>query len=117
MAKYRFTIEADSAKDRDSIKKFLTTAAQAHTVEEVKPKKQPKSRADRLAVAEASVEDAKQIVEELYDEMEQWRDSIPENLQGGDKYSQVDDCCNNLDTIKSAFEEMDFSSVEFPGMY
>ena len=83
MSKYRFIIEADSVKDRDAIKKFLASAEQVYTLETVKKKKEPKSRADRLSRAEVFAEEAKCIVEELHDEMEQWRESIPENLQSG----------------------------------
>ena len=117
MAKYRFIFEADSAKDRDALKKFLAGAEQPFTVETVKKKKEPKSRVDRLVRAELFAEEAKSIIEELCDEMEQWRDSIPENLQSGGKYSEVEECYDALDTIKSAFEEMDFNGVSFPGMY
>ena len=52
-------------------------------------------------------------IEELKDEVEEWRDSIPENLQSSDKYSQIDelvdklgnaareleDSCNRIETI------------------
>lgn len=118
MAKYRFTIDADSAKDRDAVKAYLDKNPKTeYHLEKIVRVKEGKSRASRLAKAEASAEEAKSVVEELYEEMEQWRDSIPENLQSGGKYSEVEECCDALDTIKQAFDEMDFSGVQFPGMY
>lgn len=79
-------------------------------------------------------------LDSLRDEMESWRDGIPENLRGGDKYSQVDEACNALDSIDlSAAEDADWGEdwkelaeevadclenaadelegVEFPGMF
>lgn len=78
------------------------------------------------------------IVEELKEEMESWRDSIPENLQGGNKYDEVSSACDALDAIdigeladeisepeeiqgriealETAVQELG-DSVEFPGMF
>ena len=74
------------------------------------------SRADRLSEVNSLVEDAKSIVEELKEEMENWLDTIPENLQGGDKYSQIEDCISNLEEISGQLEEIDTSSIDFPSM-
>ncbi len=110
------TVRVEAAR-RESIEKKLKLAfgddANMATIEKVKT---AESRADRLSEAEGMVDDARQIVEDLKDEMEQWRDSIPENLQGGDKYSQVDDACNALEEIQSNLEQSDWG-VEFPGMF
>lgn len=86
-----------------------------HTVEKIK---NASSRAERLAEAEAKADDAFSEVEELKGEMEDWRDSVPENLQGGDKYSHIEEVIDILDQIMdglaTARDEM--SNVEFPGM-
>jgi hypothetical protein len=74
------------------------------------------SRSDRLSDAELSVDDARCIVEELKEEMEAWKDSIPENLQGGDKYIQIEECISALEEIQSNLENFDFGSVDFPSM-
>ncbi|HET7713404.1 MAG TPA: hypothetical protein VFK94_03350 [Patescibacteria group bacterium] len=74
-------------------------------------------------------------LESLVDEMTSWRDNYPENLQGTDKYSQIDDACSVLEGIDqggvsiSSFEDIeeaadwletqadDLEGVEFPGMF
>jgi hypothetical protein len=48
-------------------------------------------------------------LDELKGEIEYWRDSIPENLQGGDKYSTLDDTANALE---SAIDELE--TIEVP---
>jgi len=44
-------------------------------------------------------------IEGLKDEMETWRDSIPDNLQSSDKYSQVDDVVDTLESSHSNLED------------
>lgn len=80
-------------------------------VERVKPE----SRADRFAEAESLASSALSIVEELKDEMESWYDSIPENLQGGDKASEVEQAKAALEEIQSTLEQVEWS-VDFPSM-
>lgn len=75
------------------------------------------SRADRLAEAEGKFEDAKSIVQELQEEMQNWYDNMPEGLQGSDKGSQVEEAANALQEIYDNLENCDFDSIEFPGMY
>jgi hypothetical protein len=77
------------------------------------------SRAERLDEAKIKISDARNIVEELKGEIEEWRDNLPENLQGGEKYSALDECASNLESTESSLEEADSNveSVEFPGMF
>jgi len=51
-------------------------------------------------------------IEELAGEMENWRDSIPENLQGGDKYCSVDEAASVLSDVQSELESVSCSSIE-----
>lgn len=74
------------------------------------------SRADRLGEVERTVDDAKSTVEELKDEMQNWYDSLPENLQNGDKADQIQSCIDELENLSGALDDLDFSSVEFPEM-
>jgi len=74
------------------------------------------SRADRLGEAESLCQNAKDIVEELRDEMESWYDNMPENLQSADKGQQVETAKDELQSLADSLE-IDFGSVEFPGMY
>lgn len=69
-----------------------------------------------MSEAEDLVAQALSIVEELKEEMENWRDNIPDNLQGGEKYSQVDEACSALEDLASNLEGCDWS-VDFPGMF
>lgn len=81
-------------------------------------KKEPaKSRADRFAEIMAQVEDAKSNLEDLKAEMEEWRDNYPENLQGTDKFDQISQVCDELDSIVSSLDEASGYDPEFPGMY
>ena len=81
------------------------------------PKGKSPSRADRLGEAEAAVEDAKGIVEELKDEINSWYENLPESFKSGDKGEALQECESQLDEIISNLENVDFGSVEFPGMY
>jgi hypothetical protein len=113
MATYKFEITKDHARG-ETIKKMLEEKGFSVIMTKVEP---PKSRADRLAVAESLVSEAASIVEELRDEMEEWQGNLPENLQSSDKASQIEDAISNLDSLQSELEGLDFGSIEFPGMY
>lgn len=51
--------------------------------------------------------DAKDIVETCKDEEEEYRDNMPENLQGSEKYSLADEACDNLAQAYEYLEEME----------
>lgn len=51
--------------------------------------------------------DAKDIVETCKDEEEEYRDSIPENLQGSDRYASSDEACDNLEQAYDYLEEVE----------
>lgn len=75
-----------------------------------------RSRAERLAVAEGQVDEAKTEVEALRDELQEWYDNLPEAFQNGSKGEALKEAIDQLESISSALEECDWS-VEFPGMY
>jgi predicted translin family RNA/ssDNA-binding protein len=75
------------------------------------------SRQDRLNEAETKWDDAKSIVEELKGEMEEWHESIPENLQDGEKANEVQECIDALDNLYGEMDNISFSDISFPGMY
>lgn len=79
--------------------------------------KAPTSRAERLSEAESDFESAKSTVEELRDEMTNWKDNIPENLQGGDKCSEVEEAESALEELINEMENIDFGNVSFPSMF
>lgn len=74
------------------------------------------SRAAELAEAEEHVKDAAKIVGELKNGIEEWRDGMPENFQGTQKYEEVDECASKLESLESDLDGIDFD-VKFPGMF
>ena len=74
------------------------------------------SRADDLAEAQEHVETAAEIVGELKNSIESWRDNMPDSLQGGEKYSEVEECASNLETLEDELNGINFD-VDFPGMF
>jgi len=87
---------------------------EAHVVEKMKT---AQSRPDRLAEAESMMQDAIGIVQELQQEMQDWYDNMPENLQGGGKGDEVQEAADNLQQLNNDLESIDFSSISFPGMF
>jgi hypothetical protein len=77
----------------------------------------PQSRSARLQEIAAQVQDAIQGVRELRDELEAWRDNMPEAVQGGMKASELESTMEGLDEIISGLEGVDFDSVDFPSMF
>lgn len=46
------------------------------------------------------------ILDEIKDEEEAYRDNIPENLQGSERYEKAEEACDNLDYALSSLEEV-----------
>ncbi len=111
MARYNveFTVTANNIV---SLKKMIAAAFPGEEWRVEKIDLSP-SRSSRLSDAEQHFETAKSIVEELKDEMENWKDSIPENLQDGDKASEVNWAFDALEEIFGNMDQVDFS-VDFP---
>lgn len=119
MARFILTIDAKGLSEtsvqklvRDHIRKTDVTV----TVTKVK---EGSSRSDRLSAAMADVETAASEVESLKDELQEWHDNMPENLQDGDKGSQLDDAVQALEELYDKLNEAvsDSQSIDFPGMY
>jgi hypothetical protein len=116
MANYKITLTVDAARI-ETVRKKAVEVFGENAGAQISKCAVATSRDDRLGEAESSVGDALSIVEELKDEMEQWRDSIPENLQSGEKHSQVEEAISALEEIQSNLEGIEFGSVDFPGMF
>ena len=54
----------------------------------------------------AQVEELMSALESLKDEEEEYRDNIPENLQGSERYDKADAACINLDSAYSGLEDV-----------
>lgn len=117
MAQYTIKLTVEAGRI-DALRKKLASTFPDEAASVEKINRNP-SRADRLSEAESSIEDAKSIIEELKDEMQNWYDSLPENLQQGDKASQIEECVNNLESLYDSIDSAtgEFGSIEFPGMY
>lgn len=113
MATYKITLRKKGIKASEIERSLAMLGA---TVTLFKMPDNP-SRAERLAQAESLIEEGRSIIEELKDEIDNWKDNLPENLQGSDKYEQLEGCSYSLEEIVGNIEQCDFSSVEFPGMY
>lgn len=56
-------------------------------------------------------ESLKDELEALMEEEEDYRDNIPENLQGSERYKKADAACDNLSDAVSTLEDV-ISSIE-----
>jgi hypothetical protein len=75
------------------------------------------SRAAELEEAKEHVEEAVEIIAELHEAMEERRDNTPENFQGTETYSAVEEAVDALESLKDEVEGIisSFDTVEFPG--
>lgn len=114
MPRYLVTVAGRNIK---SIQKKIETAVGKDGVISVEKVRHPSSRAERLEEASSLIEQAKEIVQELQGEMENWSETMPDNLKESDKGEQVSSCNEALQEIVDALENVDCGNVEFPGMY
>jgi predicted RNase H-like HicB family nuclease len=77
------------------------------------------SRAERLSEASAKIEIGASEIGELREELEDWRDNLPENLQSSSKSEALEEVISSLqeaeDDIQNVIDSC--SGIEFPGMY
>ena len=70
-----------------------------------------KIRRKALKALMDQLEDIKSALEEIQSEEEDYRDNIPENLQGSERYEIADAACDNLSDTVSSLEDV-ISSIE-----
>ena len=76
-----------------------------------------RSRASRLGSAEAQFERVKEEVDNLREEIEEWKNNLPENFQQGEKADQLDTCLDALAQLADSLEQVSgWEDVEFPSM-
>lgn len=114
--RFRVTIVVTAANIVSLRKKAAAAFGEEATEVAFRKVKLDASRADRLDKIAADVADAAGTVEELKEELEQWKESLPENLQDGDKASELDEAISQLEDIHQALDGIEFD-VAFPGMY
>lgn len=81
----------------------------------MEPKK--KSRAERFDSVLGEISDASEKIAELRDELQNWLDNMPENLQGGQKAQELEDTIQSLDDIVDSLSDLSCSTVDFPRMF
>jgi len=82
-----------------------------------KAKEPYKSRTARLSDAAEKIRDGASTAEEIKDELESWRDNLPENFS--DKASELDEAVSFIDeAVAGANEAADnLDNVEVPGAF
>ncbi len=95
---------------------FLTPDCTPELAKARKSKRRP-SRADRYSMAQGKVSDGRAEFEELRDELQSWRDNLPEGLQDSQKANDLDDAISELDDAANSCEEIEGKDVTFPGMF
>ena len=64
-----------------------------------------KARRKELEELYDIIYEAKERLEMLHDEEEEYRDNIPENLQGSERYERAEEAVDALDSAMSSLEE------------
>ena len=65
-----------------------------------------RDRRKALAAIRIQLYDLHDLLEEVQQEEEEYRDNIPENLQGSERYEKADEACDNLYSAISSLEEV-----------
>lgn len=70
-----------------------------------------KARRKALDEVISKIEEAKELLENLQAEEEEYRDNMPENLQGSERYEAADVAVDNMSSAVDALDEA-ISSIE-----
>lgn len=70
-----------------------------------------KERRKEIQRAWDMIAEAKEILQTAKDEEEEYRDNMPENLQGSDRYAAADAAVDALDNAINSLDEVD-SEIE-----
>lgn len=70
-----------------------------------------KARRKALDEVISKIEEAKELLENLQAEEEEYRDNMPENLQGSERYEAADAAVDNMSSAVDALDEA-LSSIE-----
>ena len=64
-----------------------------------------KARRKALDEVISKIEEAKELLENLQAEEEEYRDNMPENLQGSERYEAADAAVDNMSSAVDALDE------------
>lgn len=70
-----------------------------------------KARRKALDEVISKIEEAKELLENLQAEEKEYRDNMPENLQGSERYEAADAAVDNMSSAVDALDEA-ISSIE-----
>jgi hypothetical protein len=77
----------------------------------------PESRSERFSSAMEQISDARTEIECLRDELQDWLDNLPENLQSGMKADELQEAIDTLEEISGEIDSIENADLIFPGMY
>ena len=64
-----------------------------------------KPRRKTLADIREKLSELRDLLEEVMMEEEEYRDNMPENLQGSERYEKAEEACDNLDSARTSIDE------------
>lgn len=64
------------------------------------------TRRKALSEIKDKIDDLRVNLELLLEEEQDYRDNIPENLQGGERYEKADEACDNLSDAMDGLDEV-----------
>ena len=65
-----------------------------------------KARRKKLGEIAEQLSDLRDQLQTILEEEEEYRDNIPENLQGTERYEKSDEACEIIDTCGESLEEV-----------
>jgi len=65
-----------------------------------------KARREMIRKVIEKLDDARLLLDEIREEEEEYRDNIPENLQGSERYEKADSAVYEMEDAVGALEEM-----------
>lgn len=80
-------------------------------------KERAESRTDRFDEALEMIAEAQGTFKKLREELQEWRDNLPENLQSSQRADDLDSAILELEDAISKAEDLKGSEVNFPGMF
>ena len=63
-------------------------------------------RRKRIQAVIDKLSDLKEEIDDIYNEEEEYRDNMPENLMESDRYSKADNAVENLDSSSTSLDEI-----------
>lgn len=114
MARFRILVGKKGLR-YETVKKVAEKVFAGYSVQVTK-ENEPVTRAERFDRAKDLASQAREEIENLRDELEAWKDSLPENLQNGQKADELDEAINALQEAADGIETMENTDVEFPSM-